>query len=138
MWVSENSCSKNFGNFQERHPGEIAFLKKVAGYVILTGNVLLGNFQDSFHKKHPRMPASGISCHWKMFRPKYIFQKIAHSIFLIYVLIFYGMCSQGLKEKSGFKIIFLKLVLFSFVFTYKTFLRKQFFILAFSYFAIAY
>ena len=41
--VSENSCSKNFANFQEKHPGEIAFLNKVAGYLALTGNVLLGN-----------------------------------------------------------------------------------------------
>ena len=41
--VSENSCSKNFVNFQEKHPGEIAFLNKVAGYLTLTGNVLLGN-----------------------------------------------------------------------------------------------
>ena len=59
--VSENSCSKNFINFQEKHPGEIAFLNKVAGYLTLTGNVLLGNlwnFQNSFHKKHPQMPAS--------------------------------------------------------------------------------
>ena len=46
---------------------------------------------------HRRMPASAISCHWKMFRPKYIFQKISHSIFLIYVLIFNGICSQGLS-----------------------------------------
>ena len=43
------------------------------------------------------MPASAIGCHWKMFRPKYIFQKISHSIFLIYVLIFNGMFSQGLS-----------------------------------------
>ena len=41
--VFENSCSKNFVNFQEKHPGEIAFLSKVAGYLTLTGNVLLGN-----------------------------------------------------------------------------------------------
>ena len=43
MLVSENSCLKNFVNFQEKHPGEIAFLNKVAGYLTLTGNVLLGN-----------------------------------------------------------------------------------------------
>ena len=41
--VSENSCSKNFVNFQKYHPPEIAFLNKVAGYPTLTGNVLLGN-----------------------------------------------------------------------------------------------
>ena len=64
--VSENSCSKNFVNFQEKHPGEIAFLNKVAGYLTLTGNVLLGNlwnFQESFHKNYPRMVASAIGCH---------------------------------------------------------------------------
>ena len=33
--VSENSCSKNFVNFQEKHPSEIAFLNKVAGYLTL-------------------------------------------------------------------------------------------------------
>ena len=31
--VSENSCSKIFVNFQEKHAPEIAFLNKVAGYV---------------------------------------------------------------------------------------------------------
>ena len=41
--VSENSCSENFVNFQEKHPSEIAFLNKVEGYLTLTGNVLLGN-----------------------------------------------------------------------------------------------
>ena len=54
--VSENSCSKHFVNFQEKYPGEIAFLNKVAGYLTLTGNVLLGNyeiFRTGFHKKHP-------------------------------------------------------------------------------------
>ena len=35
--VSENSCSKNFDNFQKKHPGEIAFLKKVAGHLTLMG-----------------------------------------------------------------------------------------------------
>ena len=41
--VSENSCSKNFVNFQEKHPREIALLNKVVGYLTLTGNVFLGN-----------------------------------------------------------------------------------------------
>ena len=41
--VSENTCSKNFGNFQEKHPREIAFLNKVSGDLTLTGNVLLRN-----------------------------------------------------------------------------------------------
>ena len=35
--VSENSCSKTFVNFQEKHSSEIAFLNKVAGHVILMG-----------------------------------------------------------------------------------------------------
>ena len=35
--VSENSWSKNFVNLQEKHPGEITFLNKVEGYLILTG-----------------------------------------------------------------------------------------------------
>ena len=71
--VSESSCSKNFVNFQEKHPCVIAFLNKVAGYMTLTGNVFLGNlwnFQNSFHKKHLRMRASAVSCRWKMFRLK--------------------------------------------------------------------
>ena len=41
--VSENSCSKYFVNFQEKHPREIAFLNKVTGDLTLTRNVLLGN-----------------------------------------------------------------------------------------------
>ena len=98
--ISENSCSKNFVYFQEKHPREIAFLNKVAGYLTLTGNVLLGNlwnFQNNFHKKHPWMVASAISYNWKMFWLKYIFQKIFHLIFLVYVLIFNDLCSQGLS-----------------------------------------
>ena len=98
--------------FKKNIQVKLLFFKKGAGYLTLTGNVPLGNFQNSFHKKHPQMLASAISCLWRMFWPKYIFQKISHSIFLIYVLIFYGICFQGLKEKSGFKIIFLKLVYF--------------------------
>ena len=39
--VSENSCLRNFVNFQEKHPGETAFLNKVVGYLTLTENVLL-------------------------------------------------------------------------------------------------
>ena len=98
--ISENSCSKNFVNFQEKHPREIAFLNKVTGDLTFTGNVLLGNlwnFQNSFHKKDLRMTVSGISYNWEMFRPKYIFQRMSHSIFLIYVLIFNSMSSQGLS-----------------------------------------
>ena len=34
---------ENSVNFQEKHSGEIAFLNKVAGYLTLTDNVLLGN-----------------------------------------------------------------------------------------------
>ena len=62
--VSENSCSKYFVNFQEKHPREIAFLNKVTGDLTLTRNVLLGNlwhFQNSFHKKHLQIAASAIS-----------------------------------------------------------------------------
>ena len=62
--VSENSCLRNFVNFQGKHPLEIAFLNKVAGYLALTRNVVLGNlwtFQNNFHKKHLQMAASAIS-----------------------------------------------------------------------------
>ena len=41
--VLENSCLENFVIFQAKHPREIALLNKVAGYVMLTGNVFLGN-----------------------------------------------------------------------------------------------
>ena len=41
--ISEGSCLKNFVHFQEKHPREISFLNKVAGYLTLTGDVLLGN-----------------------------------------------------------------------------------------------
>ena len=47
--ISENSCLKNFIHFQEKHPCEIAFLNNVAGYLTLTGNVLLGNLCVSFN-----------------------------------------------------------------------------------------
>ena len=68
--ISEKSCLKSFIYFQEKHPHEIAFLNKVAGYLTLTGNVLLGNLcniKNSFHKKHLQMAASATSYHWKMF-----------------------------------------------------------------------
>ena len=42
-------------NILKKHPCEMAFFKKVAGYLTLTGNDLLGNlcnFKNSFHKKH--------------------------------------------------------------------------------------
>ena len=97
---SENSCLKNFINFQEEHPPEIAFLNKVASYLTLTGNVLLGslwNFQNRFHKKHPGMLASAISCRWKMFRPKDIFKKISFDF------IFNGMCSEALSVLQKFE-----------------------------------
>ena len=90
---SQNICSKNFVNFQEKHPGEIVFLTKVVGYLTLTGNVLLGNlwnFQNRFHKKLPRMPASAISLSLENIstkRPKNI----------SFDLIFNGMCSQRLS-----------------------------------------
>ena len=87
-FVSENSSSKNFVNIQEKHSREIAYLSKVAGYLTLSGV-----FATGFHIKHPPMTAFAISYPWKMFRPKYIFQKICHLIFLIYVLIFNGICS---------------------------------------------
>ena len=93
--VFENSCSKNFVDFQEKHPGEIAFLSKVAGYQTLTGNVLLGNlgnFENRFHKKHLQMLASAISCPWKMFRPNFFFPKNVSFNF-----VFNGICSQGLS-----------------------------------------
>ena len=41
--VSENSCSKNFVNFYEKHPVEITFSNEVAGYLTLNGNARLGN-----------------------------------------------------------------------------------------------
>ena len=71
--ISKNGCSKNFVHFQEKHPLKIAFIKKVAGYLTLTENVLLGNlcnFKNSFYKKTLRMQASAISYHWKVFWPK--------------------------------------------------------------------
>ena len=42
--ASKNIFSKNFVKFPEKHPREIAFLNKVAGYLSLIENVLLGNF----------------------------------------------------------------------------------------------
>ena len=76
--VSENSCSRNFVNFQEKHPCETSLLNKVAGYVTLTGKNFLGNLWNlwnSFHKKHLWMLATAISYHWKMLQPKWFFRK---------------------------------------------------------------
>ena len=46
-------------------------------------------------------------------------------------------CFTAFKGEVQFENKFSKIGLFSFVFTYKTFLRKQFVISAFSYFPIA-
>ena len=80
--VSENSCSKNFLNFQEKHPSEIAFLSKVAGYLTLTGNVLLGNlwnFQNRFQETRNnckcrllQLVVTGKCFNQKMFFKKYL------------------------------------------------------------------
>ena len=74
--VSENSCSKNFVTFQEKHPPKIAFLNEVASYLTLTGNVLgnLWNFQNSLHKKHPllQLVVTGKCFDQKMFFTKYL------------------------------------------------------------------
>ena len=94
--VSENSYSKNFIHFQEKHPCKIAFLDKVAGYLILMKIFFWEIYEifrlkmffreiyeifRSFHKKHTRKAASAISYHWKMFRLKYIFQKYLNQFF---------------------------------------------------------
>ena len=103
--ISENSCSKNFIHFQEIHPPETAFLNEVAGYLTLTGKVLLGNlcnFKNNFHKKHQRMAAFAISYHWKMFRPKYNFQKISFNFFNSIATCVCLKCSFSLSGSFGF------------------------------------
>ena len=63
--------------FKKNIPVKLLFHKKFQ----VTWHLLLMFFWEiyeifrSFHKKHARMVASAISYHWKMFRPKYIFQK---------------------------------------------------------------
>ena len=83
---SENSCEKIF----------LKFPRKTFPW-------------NCFFKQNCRVPDtywecfSAISCLRKIIRLKNIFQKIFHSIFLIYVLIFNGICSQGLKFTSATK-----------------------------------
>ena len=88
--ISKNGCSKNFVHFQEKHPRKIAFIKKVAGYLTLIENVLLGNlcnFKNSFYKKNLRMQASAILT-------KINFSKnISFNLFNLC----FGMCSLGLS-----------------------------------------
>ena len=60
--VSETSYSKNFINFQEKHPGKIAFLSKVAGYPTLTGKVLLGNSWNFSEQISQETPANAGFC----------------------------------------------------------------------------
>ena len=60
--ASENSCLKNFVNFQEKHPDEIAFLNKVEGYLTLTGNVLLGNLWNGTEQVLQETPANAGFC----------------------------------------------------------------------------
>ena len=78
--VSEKTCSKNFIDFQEKHPGEIAFLNKVAGYMTLTCNVLMGNlwiFRKGFTRNTCKcwllqLVVTGKSFHQKIFLKKYL------------------------------------------------------------------
>ena len=55
MFVSENSCSKNFINFQEKHFCECCRLPDTYW------ECSPGKF--SFHKKQLQMAASAISCY---------------------------------------------------------------------------
>ena len=90
--VSENSSSKNLVNFQEKHPLEIAFWSKAAGYLTVTVNILMGNlwnFQDSFPKNSPQTAF----CNQLSLE-----NVVSQSIFLINVFIFNGTRSQGLTE----------------------------------------
>ena len=97
--VFENSCLKNFVNVQEKHPGEIAFLSKVAGYLTLTGNVFLGNFFCSSGKFSEQVsqetPANAGFCN-KLSLEK-VSTKIYFSKYISFDLIFNDMCSQGLS-----------------------------------------
>ena len=99
--VSENSCSKNFINFQEKHPCEIAFLNKVAGYLTLFFSVLLGNlwnFQNSFHPQMAQLVVTG-----KCFNQNIFFKKISfdfsHLCFDIQWHVFPGIkCITDVQE----------------------------------------
>ena len=59
--VSENSCSKNFVYFQEKHPSEIAFLNKVAGYQTLTG-IVFWKIHEIFRAAFTRKPENAGFC----------------------------------------------------------------------------
>ena len=60
--VSENSYSKNFVNFPEKHPAEIAFLNKVKGHMTFTANVLLGNLWNATEQVSQETPANAGFC----------------------------------------------------------------------------
>ena len=60
--IFENSCSKKFVHFQEKHPHEIVFLNKVVGYLTLTGNAFLGNICNFKNGLHKKTPANGGIC----------------------------------------------------------------------------
>ena len=53
MFISENSCSKNFVNFQEKHAPESAFVNRAADCLTLSGNVFLGIY-EIFRTTFPR------------------------------------------------------------------------------------
>ena len=52
--VSENSCSKNFVNFEEKHPREITLLNKVAGYVTCFLGVFFWEIYEFFRTASTR------------------------------------------------------------------------------------
>ena len=79
--VSGNSCSKNFVNFQEKHPPPNCFFEQSCRLLDTYWECSSGklrNFQNRFPRKYPQMPASAISSPWKMFQPKGFFKKISH------------------------------------------------------------
>ena len=79
-------------------------------------------FSEQLSQETPATPASAISCHWKMFQPKYIFSKnisfgFSHLFFDIQWHLFPGIkCITDVQELNIwishiviFKLLFLKL-----------------------------
>ena len=74
-----NKWWQNFVNFQRKHSGR-------GGWPTLLGKISLRNIrncQKQFHKKDPQIVVFAISCYWKTFRAKHIFEKNTFQIFFL-------------------------------------------------------
>ena len=109
--VSENSFSKNFWRFSRKTPQWNWSFKQSCRLPGTNWECSSGKFMKfSEQISQEMLSLENVST-------KIYFQKISHSIYLIYVLIFNGMCSEGLN-------IWIRHIVIFWTFTFKVKAKK--------------